>query len=279
VVNSDGLLSTPFGPGAALSSGGLTTPIPFYQRLEVVAVAPAQADQGPLGRPAIVRLPSQPNLAAIPGHAVLTTVNSFKPTQLGVYTFDIRATSAVNFPNNGMSSTQIIAGESAYLENLFAASITQPAANTVNFWGTKDIDPVTAGTQNLWSWYCFSFTSGTLECRAETGTDVSLPPFTRVDYYRWDAIANANLTVPDAAATAGQWVLLGSTNSVFLTNPVLQDQGLTRFWRHLFSFAGFGTTGNQAANTEAALASGNLIRAVGVDAQGNAISTLTFTLP
>lgn len=282
VTASDNLLSTPFGPGAALSSNGLQLPIGFYQRLEVVQANATQENQGPHARPAITRLPSQPNLAAIPVHATLTTLNQFKPTVLGVYAFDLRAVTlnaatAVNFPNNGMSSTQIPATESAYLENLFPANITQPTA--VDYWGTKDIDPTTGGTQNLWSWYGFSFSGGTLETRAETGTNVVNSPFTRVDYYRWKATANANLTVADAAATAGQWIYLGSTVANVPTNPIIQDQGVTRFWRFQFSFAGFGTAGNNAFNTEAALATGNQMRMVGVDAAGNAISTLTFTLP
>lgn len=279
IVNtvSDGLLSTPFGPAAALSSGGLTTPVPFYQRLEVVQAAAANEDQGPHGRPAIVRLPSQPDLALIADHAVLNTYNSFKPTQLGVYAFDIRATSSVNFPERGMSSMQVPATESAYLENLFAANITQPSTD-VNYWGKRDVDAVTGGTQNLWSWYCFSFVGSTLECRAETGQNVVNTPFNRVDFYRWNATANAGLTVADAAATAGQWVYIGSVTTQWPVNPALQDQGVTRFWRYTFSFAGFGTTGNHVTNTEGALAGGDVIRAVGVDAQGNAISTLNFTL-
>lgn len=281
VTLSDGLLSTPFGPGAALSSNGLMLPIGFYQRLEVVQAAAAQENQGPHNRPGIVRLPSQPNLAAIPAHATWTTLNSFKPTLLGIYAFDIRATgltgTAVNFPNNGMSSTQVPATESAYTENLFAANITQPTA--IDYWGDRDIDGTTAGTQNLWSWYCFSFTSSKLECRAETGTNVVNSPFTRVDYYRWKATANANLTVADAAATAGQWIYLGSTNPNVPVNPIIQDQGVTRFWRFQFSFAGNTAGMNHPLNTEGALASTNLVRAIGVDASGNAISTLTFTLP
>ena len=282
VTLSDNLLSTPFGPGAALSNGGLTLPITFYQRIEVVQATAAQQDQGPHGRPAITRLPSQPNLAAIPVHATLTTLNQFKPNLLGTYAFDLRAVSfnsatAVNFPNRGMSSTQTVAGEAAYTAPLFAANISQPAA--VDFWGTKDIDPTTGGTQNLWSWYGFSFTGGTLEMRAETGTNVVNSPFTRVDYYRWNATANAGLTVADAAATAGQWIYIGSVNANVPSNPVIQDQGVTRFWRFLFTFTGFGLTNNHNSNTEAALATGNLIRAIGVDAQGNGISTLTFVLP
>jgi uncharacterized protein YjdB len=282
VVNSDNLLSTPFGPGAALSSNGLTLPIGFYQRLEVVRVAGAQEDQGPHGRPAITRMPSQPNLALIPGHTgAYNSLNAFKPTQLGVYAFDIRsysfnASTAVSFPERGMSSMQNPAGESAYLENLFAANIAQPTQ--INFWGTRDVDPTTAGTQNLWSWYCFNFVSSTLECRAETGTNVVNSPFTRVDYYRWNATANAGLTVPDAAATAGQWIYIGSVTANVPTNPIIQDQGVTRFWRFRFQFSGFGLTNNHASNTEAPLATGNRVRAIGVDANGNAISTLTFTL-
>jgi hypothetical protein len=282
VTNSDGLLSTPFGPGAALSSGGLQLPVGFYQRIEVVAVAVAQENQGPHGRPLQPRLPSQPDLAAIASHATLTTLNQFKANLLGVYAFDLRAvgfnaSTAVNFPERGMSSNQVPAGESAYTENLFAANITQPTQ--VNYWGTIDVDPITAGTQNLWSWYCFSFASSTLECRAETRTDVVNSPFTRADYYRWKATANAGLTVVDAAATAGQWIYLGSVVANVPTNPIIQDQGVTRFWRFRFSFAGFGTTNNHPTNTEAALATGDIVRVVGTDAAGNGISTLTFVLP
>ena len=276
IINSDGLLSTPFGPGAALSSGGLTLPVGFYQRIEVVQAAGANEDQGPHGRPVITRLPSQPNLAAIPTHATLTALNQFKPTLLGVYAFDIRATSAVQFPNRGMSSEQNPANESAYLENLFAANITQPTA--VDYWATRDIDP-SAGTQLLWSWYCFSRSGTTVECRAETGTNVVNSPFARVDYYRWKATANTGLVAADAAATAGQWIYLGSTNPNVPVNPIIQDQGVTRFWRFQFTFAGFGTTQNQPENTEAGFAANDVIRAIGVDAQGNAISTLNFTLP
>ncbi len=291
-IASDGKLSTPFGPGAALSNGGLQLPIGFYQRLEVVQAAVANENQGPHGRPAITRnAPAEPNLVLIPNHAALSTLNQFKPSLLGVYAFDLRAVTltspTVSFPNHGMSSTQIPAGESAYLENLFPANITQPSPNAVqtttqnlvDFWGTKDIDATTGGVQNLWSWYNFSFIGGVLETRAETGTNVVNSPFVRVDYYRWKATANANLTVVDAAATAGQWIYLGSTTANVPINPIIQDQGVTRFWRFQFSFSGFGTTGNHSANTETAWVTGNQIRAVGVDAAGNAISTLTFNLP
>lgn len=278
IVNSDGLLSTPFGPGAFLSNGGLTMPIGFYQRVEVVQAAPANENQGPHGRPAIVRLPSQPDLAAIAGHtAAYNNLNAFKPTTLGVYAFDIRATSAVAFPNRGMSSMQVPATESAYLENLFIGNITQPTQ--INYWGTRDVDPTTAGTQNLWSWYCFSRASTTVECRAETGTNVVNSPFSRVDFYRWKATANAGLVVADAAATAGQWIYLGSVTPNVPTNPIIQDQGVTRFWRFRFNFTGFGTANNQPDNTEAAIAAGNVIRAIGTDAQGNAIATLNFVAP
>ncbi|MBL0169149.1 MAG: hypothetical protein IPP90_00260 [Gemmatimonadaceae bacterium] len=282
VTNSDGLLSTPFGPGAALSSNGLQLPVGFYQRLEVVQVAVANENQGPHGRPLQVRMPSQPDLAAIASHATLTTLNQFKANLLGVYAFDLRAvgfnaSTAVNFPNRGMSSNQVPAGESAYTENLFAANITQPTA--VNYWGTIDIDPITSGTQNLWSWYCFSFASSTLECRAETRTDVVNSPFTRADYYRWKATANAGLTVADNVPTAGQWVYLGSVVANVPTNPIIQDQGVTRFWRFRFTFAGFGTANNHPTNTEAAIATGDIMRVIGTDAAGNAISTLTYVLP
>lgn len=281
VTASDNLLSTPFGPGAALSSNGLQLPIGFYQRLEVVAANAAKEDQGPHNRPAISRSPSQPNLSAIAAHATLNTLNSFKPTLLGVYAFDLRSfvansATAVLFPDRGMSSTQVPATESAYTENLFAANITQPTA--VNYWGDRDVDGTTAGVQNLWSWYCFSFVSSTLECRAETGTNVVNSPFTRVDYYRWKATANAGLTVADAAATAGQWIYIGSVNANVPSNPIIQDQGVTRFWRFTFTFSGFAAGLNHSSNTEAALAATNVVRAIGVDASGNAISTLTFTL-
>jgi hypothetical protein len=296
VTLSDNLLSTPFGPGAFLSNNppaaGLTMPIGFYQRIEIVRVDPVQQNQGPFGRGIAVRLPSEPDLPAIPSHATWTTFDQFKANQLGVYAFDLRAVTlnaatAVNFPNNGMSNTQPIAGESALLLALFPLNITQPTS--VNFWGTRDVDPITAGTQNLWSWYCFSFVSATLECRAETATDVVNSPFARVDYYRWNASANNNLVVapfvavnvaqPDNAATAGQWIYIGSVTPNVPVNPIISENGRTRFWRFQFTFAGFGTANNNAFNTEAALTSGDLVRAIGSDASGNGISTLTFTLP
>lgn len=279
VVLSDSLLSTPFGPAAALSSGGLTMPIPFYQRLEVVQVAPAQENQGPHGRLAAVRMPSQPDLAPIPAHLNWNALNSFKPNLLGVYAFDIRSTGSVAFPTRGMSD-ETPGTDAAYLENLFAANITQPTA--VNFWGSQDVDPITSGTQYLWSWYCFSGssspTSNSLECRAETGTNVVNSPFSRVDYYRWEDTASVATT--DAAAVRGQWIYLGSVNPNVPTNPIIQDQGVTRFWRFQFSFAGqTDYLQNHKDNAEAALASGDVIRAVGVDKDGNAISTLNYTMP
>jgi hypothetical protein len=286
VTLSDGLLSTPFGPGAFLTNtapaNALTLPVGFYQRVEITQVAVSQQDQGPHGRPAIVRNPpTEPNLAAIPVHATWTTFDAFKTNLLGVYAFDLRAVTlndatGVNFPNNGMSSTQPVATESALLLNLFPLNITQPT--NVNFWGTKDVDPTTAGTQNLWSWYCFSFSSATLECRAETGTNVVNSPFTRVDYYRWNVLANANLVIADAVATAGQWVYVGSVTANVPVNPIIQDQGVTRFWRFTFTFAGFGTANNNKFNTEGPFGAGDLVRAIGTDASGNAISALTFTL-
>ena len=275
---SDGLLSSPFGPGAALSGTGITTPVPFTQRIEVVSAAAAPALNGPIGRPNLTA--TRADLVAIAGHATWATPAAFKPNQLGIYVSDIRSTSPIVFPNLGLSNNNP-GTDAAYLETLFDGNITQPATNPVNFWGSADVDPVTAGTQNLWSWYGFSFGGGVAEFRAETGTNVVNSPFARVDFYRWDADANVNAQqVPgaDPAAIQGQWIYLGSINANAPTNPIIQDQGVTRFWRFRFTYGGT-TVNNGPNNVEAALTTGNILRAVGVDANGNGISILNYTLP
>jgi hypothetical protein len=279
---SDGLLSSPFGPGAALSNAGITMPIPFVQRIEVVSIEDGAAWRtalnGPHGRPDLTGI--RADLQAIANHATWNAPVAFKPNQLGMYVSDIRATSPVVFPNLGLSNNNP-GTDAAYLETLFDGNIVQPATNPVDYWGSRDVDPTTGGTQYLWFWYGFSFAGTTVEFRAETGTNVVNSPFARVDFYRWNADANVNAQQApgaDPAAIQGQWVYLGSINANAPTNPIIQDQGVTRFWRFRFTYAGT-TVNNGPNNIEGALNTGDILRAVGVDANGNGISTLNYTLP
>jgi uncharacterized protein YjdB len=129
------------------------------------------------------------------------------------------------------------------------------AAATVNIGGgqvptsTKNWTTA-AGGSGITSWSLFSSTGGVAEYRVATSTSITNPPFTAVHVIR---------------AGATEWEYLGTA-----TFAGTVDQGATRFYRYTFTFSG----ANQGQFTQAALAGGDVIRAIGVDASGNGLSTV-----
>jgi hypothetical protein len=106
-------------------------------------------------------------------------------------------------------------------------------------------------------WFIFSAdtTSATanIQARAKTSTSITNVPFPQVAFFR--------------QTTDGVWQYLGRVVANAPTNPTIFDQGSDRFWT--YTFTAFAP----------ALASGDVIRAVGMSAAGNGLSTLTFTVP
>jgi len=121
---------------------------------------------------------------------------------------------------------------------------------------TRDYTNAVGGA-GVTSWAAFNPTSATLEFRATTSTSITNAPFAAV------YIVRTNGT---------EWEFLGTA-----TNAGTLDQGANRFYRYTFSFAGLAS----AQGNIAGLTNGDVVRAIGVDASGNAISSrsVTFGLP
>ena len=129
-----------------------------------------------------------------------------------------------------------------------AASLQPIAGAQVPTATSKDWTNAVGGT-GLVTWAAFTTTGSTIEFRGTTSSSITNPPFTRVSIVRL------------AGAT---WEYLGEA---VYAGPL--DQGGSRFWRYTFSFAGQ----NQGQFNMAALATGDVVRAIGVDASGNGLST------
>jgi hypothetical protein len=113
---------------------------------------------------------------------------------------------------------------------------------------TKDWTTATGGS-GITSWQLFSSTGGVAEFRATTSTSVTNPPFTAVHVIR---------------AGSTEWEYLGTA-----TFAGTVDQGALRFYRYTFTFAGV----SQGQFNQAGLTGGDIIRAIGVDASGNGLSS------
>lgn len=270
-VFGDTLLATPFGPDALLSSNGIMMPIPSIRGIE-----PVDSSDAPISY----------------GTGATNPFVGFKPNFLGVYAYDVRATHvnlgapngwpapyAASFPFKDLGMTNLNIGggfgEAAYVETIFPGNVSNG-----NRWDTKDLNVATAGIDRLVSWSGFGSTGSTIEFRAVTSTIVTQPPFPMVHLFRWEAnaqhtgsgVGTATTTLNDSAA--GQWVFVGTVTASAPANPVINDQGATRFWRYLFTAAAFPQVTNGMI-VQPGVTTG-CYRAVGVDAIGDGITTRSF---
>jgi hypothetical protein len=166
-------------------------------------------------------------------------------------------------------------GEAAYVENLFVGNISNG-----NRWDTKDLNVATAGLDRLVGWSGFGGTGSSIEFRAITSTIVTQPPFPMVHLFKWEldaqhtgsGVGTLATTLNDSAA--GQWVFIGTVNAAAPSNPIINDQGSTRFWRYIFSASAFPTVTNGMI-VQPGVTTG-CYRAVGVDAIGDGITTKSF---
>ncbi len=111
-------------------------------------------------------------------------------------------------------------------------------------------------TVGVGKWYVFNVgtpAGSSAAARAKTSTSITNPPFPQVAYFRQNA--------------DGTWQHLGTVVANAPTNPTIFDQGTDRFWTY--------TLGSIAP----ALATGEVIRAVGMSAAGDGLSTQTYTIP
>jgi uncharacterized protein YjdB len=116
---------------------------------------------------------------------------------------------------------------------------------------TKDWTAATGA--GISTFTAFNPASANLEFRVQTSTSITNPPFSSVYVIR---------------AGATEWEHLGTA-----TFAGTLDQGGLRFFRYTFSFGGV----SQGQFTQAALANGDVVRAIGVDAAGNGLSTANVT--
>lgn len=172
--------------------------------------------------------------------AALNGATNVKPDQVTAYLYDIRATSTQAFTDQGRSTAL----------NATIGGGQVPTVTTKNW---TDL-PVTGTTPvGIQTWSAFNPNSSNLEFRAATSTSVTNPPFSSVYVIR---------------AGATEWEYLGTA-----TFAGTLDQGATRFFRYTFTFAGT----SQGQFNQAALTNGDIVRAIGADASGNALSTRNVT--
>lgn len=273
-VFTDGLLSTPFGPGAALSSNGLTLPIPTLRGIEAVDSTNSPVHWSQAG--------------------VTRNFVGFKPNLLGVYTFDVRASKVgdwkvpynadPSYSNHGMSNIFAATGaglrpaagngESAYIEQLFATNVSNGTR-----WEAKDFGTPASGFQGLVTFAGFSQTSGKITFRANTNSVSTQPIFPTVYLLKWEAdaqVTGSAYAASDVAlndTTPGQWVYLSAIQSNAPVNPVLFDQGSTRTWQYSFTDSAAVLNGRIA---QPGVAAAGCYRAVGVDASGDGIASMPY---
>ncbi len=167
---------------------------------------------------------------------------TFEPRPNGVTAvlYDIRATGSRAWTGGGASAP--------LTSTIFGGQIPTPA--TVG--STKDWTATGAGIQ---LWQGFNLAAGaTVEFRAQTSTSITNPPFTSVAVIR---------------QAGAEWEYLGQA---ILAGQL--DQGGNRFWRYTFAFAG---QAQGAGVTTAALSNGDVIRALGLDGNGNGLSSISAT--
>jgi hypothetical protein len=269
-VFTDGLLSTPFGPGAALSDAGITMPIPTIRGIEATDSTDSPVHWSQAG--------------------VTRNFVGFKPNFLGLYAFDVRASKVgawlapynadPSYRNHGMTNLtpSTVArpgagdGEAAYTENIFAGIVSNGTR-----WEAKDFGTPATGFQGLVTWSGFSVSGSTIIFRANTNSVSTQPIFPTVYLVKWEA--DAEVTGSAYAATdlvlndsvPGQWVYLGALESNAPTNPALFDQGSTRTWQYSFTIG--STTNGRIVQPGTAT---GCFRAIGVDASGDGIATKPF---
>ncbi len=271
-VFSDTLLSTPFGPGAALSDAGMLMPIPSIRGIEPVDTTDAPIAWG--------------------NNGVTNPFAGFKPNAVGLYAFDVRAThrnTATNFalfpapyaanpPFNNLGQTNTFPGtEASYLEPIFAGNVSNGSR-----WDVKDLNPATAANDLMLTWAGFSLAGNSVQVRVTTSTIVTQPPFPTIHLFKWEPdvhhtgtgyVAPAGgvaTTLVDSAA--GQWVYITSMNSTGApTNPSLFDQGSTRFWTYTMTFLQHNIGPLTQVGTE-----DGCYRAVGTDISGDGVATKSF---
>ncbi len=165
-----------------------------------------------------------------------------RPNQVSAWLYDIRATSNLAFTGNGRSAI--------LSQPIFGGQIPTPSAIAT----TKDWGTATASGAGITAWQIFT-AAGVSEFRATTSTSITNPPFTSVQIVR--------------QVGATEWEYIGTAT---YAGPL--DQGANRFWRYTITSSAIGQ-GNGV--TMAALANGDQIKAIGVDAAGNGLSTATQT--
>ncbi len=265
------LLSTPFGPGAALSNAGMLMPIPSIRGIE----------------------PVDPTDAPIAWTLATNPFGGFKPNLVGLYAYDVRAshrgptttpalftapyTTAVDLPFNNLGHTNTFPGfEAAYTEPLFAGNVSNGSR-----WDVKDLNTLTATADLLITWSVFSQSGSQVQVRATTGTVVTQPPFPTVNLFKWEAdvhhtgtgvVGGGALPTTLVDSAAGNWVYIATMTSAGApANPSLFDQGSTRFWTYTMTFADH----NIGAVTQGGT-TGGCYRAVGADISGDGIVTRSF---
>lgn len=174
--------------------------------------------------------------------ALFGTAADPRPNQVGARLYDIRATSPLAFAGNGRSTEETA--------TIFAGQIPTPSASA----NTKNWTATGTGAVGIQTWQ-ISTVAGVSEYRVTTSTSVTNPPFAAVYIVR--------------QVGATEWEYIGQAT---YAGPL--DQGGTRFWRYTLSSSAV-PQGNGV--TMAALSNGNQIRAIGVDASGNGLSTRTGT--
>jgi len=180
-------------------------------------------------------------------------VNTGKPTAAIGQLHDIRSTVT---RSSSVAGTQF-ADSGASNRVTTPISATQVAGNTKNW--TETAATGYSSAVGIQQWYVHDAVnaSSSIELRARTNTSVTNAPFTRVHIFR----RNAN--------TPAEWDYLGDA-----TAAQTLDQGGARFFRWTFT----GGSSAQGQYTIAALASQDVIIAVGADNGGAGLATGTTTL-